>query len=434
MRLDHLAERQATDLSGGEQQRLALARALVVEPPLLLLDEPLSNLDARLREEMRIELKRLQRELRITTVYVTHDQVEAMAMSNAVAVMRAGRIEQMGRPREIYERPVSRFVADFLGAANLVEARVEKAVGNGRYIVRSLGRRARGGFPDWPRGRYRGACSSSGRSTSSSSRQPLRRTGVWHGSVLARAFLGDAVDHVVQVGDLELRRPVRELAVARTRDRRRAGIPRERLLARSEGAVKGPLGQGFADTAAFVRYARGLRDYMTHSVSEEEARRIVARRFEQRERNLVRSLEERIFGNPTSPYRALFAHAGIELPDAVRIVEEEGVEGALGRFYDAGVYVTIDEFKGRKPIQRGSLTLDVRDVDFDNPHTRLVLTSSSSGSRGPGPPDEIRLRLHGGRSRVSSPSRVESRRASAGPRASGVPCRRVVACARWSTT
>jgi hypothetical protein len=147
--------------------------------------------------------------------------------------------------------------------------------------------------------------------------------------------------------------------------------------------MKGPIAQGFADTAAFVRYARGLRTYMSHSVTEEEARQIVAERFAQRETNLARLLEQRIFGNPGSPYRALFSHAGIELPDALQTLREEGVEGALERFYDAGVYVTIDEFKGRKPIRRGSLVLEVRDVDFDNPGTRYVMTSSSSGSRGP---------------------------------------------------
>jgi iron(III) transport system ATP-binding protein len=122
--LDHLAEREATRLSGGQQQRLALARALVMEPDLLLLDEPLSNLDLKLRERMRFELKRIQRELGITTIYVTHDQGEALALSHEIAVMNAGRIVQRGGPRDIYERPKSRFVADFIGSTNFVEGAV----------------------------------------------------------------------------------------------------------------------------------------------------------------------------------------------------------------------------------------------------------------------------------------------------------------------
>ena len=119
--LDQYAAREATRLSGGQQQRLALARALVMEPKLLLLDEPLSNLDAKLREKMRFELKRLQRELNLTTIYVTHDQQEALALSHHVAVMQGGRIQQLGTPREIYERPVSRFVADFVGTTNFID-------------------------------------------------------------------------------------------------------------------------------------------------------------------------------------------------------------------------------------------------------------------------------------------------------------------------
>jgi iron(III) transport system ATP-binding protein len=122
--IGHLAKRRATTLSGGEQQRLAVARALVMEPPVILLDEPLSNLDSRLRQDLRIELIRLQKTLGFTAVYVTHDQSEALAMSSSVAVMREGAIEQLGTPEESYDYPRSRFVAAFLGSANLVEGRV----------------------------------------------------------------------------------------------------------------------------------------------------------------------------------------------------------------------------------------------------------------------------------------------------------------------
>ena len=127
VQLENLAQRPATDLSGGQQQRLALARALVMEPSVLLLDEPLSNLDAKLREEMRLELKQLQRRLGITAIYVTHDQAEALAMSKYVAVMNEGRIEQIGRPRDIYERPATAFVASFIGTSNFfTEVQVSK--------------------------------------------------------------------------------------------------------------------------------------------------------------------------------------------------------------------------------------------------------------------------------------------------------------------
>ncbi len=117
-------DRNSTELSGGQQQRLALARALVRRPRVLLLDEPLSNLDARLRDRMRSEIRDLQRRLGITTLYVTHDQIEALAMSDRIGVMWQGRIVQEGAPRDVYHRPATRFVADFLGSSNFMDATV----------------------------------------------------------------------------------------------------------------------------------------------------------------------------------------------------------------------------------------------------------------------------------------------------------------------
>jgi iron(III) transport system ATP-binding protein len=124
-----LERRYPGQLSGGQQQRVALARSLVVEPGILLLDEPLSNLDAKLRERMRWELKELQRRTGITFVYVTHDQSEAMALSDRIAVMHAGEIMQVGAPREVYARPVNKIVADFMGLVNLISARVVRVSG-----------------------------------------------------------------------------------------------------------------------------------------------------------------------------------------------------------------------------------------------------------------------------------------------------------------
>ncbi len=124
VRLDGAGSRYPGQLSGGQQQRVALARALVTEPPVLLLDEPLSNLDARLREEMRVELKRLQEALGITAVFVTHDQAEALALSDRVAVLSRGRLEQLGTPEAIYHRPATRFAATFMGRSNVFAGRV----------------------------------------------------------------------------------------------------------------------------------------------------------------------------------------------------------------------------------------------------------------------------------------------------------------------
>jgi len=119
-------------LSAGEQQRVALARALVVEPQILLMDEPLSNLDANLREEMRFEIRRLHEEFKITTVYVTHDQAEAMATSDRIAVLDRGRLVQVGRPAELFDRPKTRFVAEFVGKANILAGRMD---GEGQLLL-----------------------------------------------------------------------------------------------------------------------------------------------------------------------------------------------------------------------------------------------------------------------------------------------------------
>jgi iron(III) transport system ATP-binding protein len=204
VKLGEIAGRRATDLSGGQQQRLALARALVMEPPLLLLDEPLSNLDAKLRDEMRFELKRLQRELGITGVYVTHDQVEALAMSNRVAVMRDGAIQQVGQPREIYERPLSRFVADFIGTSNFLEGVVEAREG-GRYRVRTdVGVLSVPCDVDFAAG---ARVVVAARPEHIEITAGLNGAGpnVWNGRVEVRSFLGEVVDHVVSVGGRELR-------------------------------------------------------------------------------------------------------------------------------------------------------------------------------------------------------------------------------------
>ena len=122
--LSALGKRSPNQLSGGQQQRVALARALVIEPEVLLMDEPLSNLDAKLRVNMREVIKRLQKEVEITTIFVTHDQEEAVSVSDRVAVMRQGHIEQIGNPMDVYRNPANRFVAGFIGSANLIEAQV----------------------------------------------------------------------------------------------------------------------------------------------------------------------------------------------------------------------------------------------------------------------------------------------------------------------
>src|SRR5205823_5272580 len=129
-----LGGRLPRQLSGGQQQRVALARALVFDPGLLLMDEPLGALDRNLREQMKLEIKRIHRDVGVTVLYVTHDQEEALTMSDRVALMKGGRIAQLGSAEDLYERPASRFVAEFIGESNLLEGRVDPADGGALFV------------------------------------------------------------------------------------------------------------------------------------------------------------------------------------------------------------------------------------------------------------------------------------------------------------
>jgi iron(III) transport system ATP-binding protein len=204
MELGHLADRQATKLSGGQQQRLALARAIIIEPPLLLLDEPLSNLDAKLRESLRYELKRLQRELGITSVYVTHDQIEALALSTTIAVMKEGNVLQTGRPREVYESPNCKFVAEFIGTSNFLRGKVVAREGECVDIDTEAGRVRLESPVQVPVGEEVIAAIRP-ESLEISTIGWGNRVNEWPGTVTNRAFLGDTIDHIVRVGQGSLR-------------------------------------------------------------------------------------------------------------------------------------------------------------------------------------------------------------------------------------
>jgi iron(III) transport system ATP-binding protein len=194
-KLAALAERYPGELSGGQQQRVALARALIVEPETLLLDEPLSNLDANLREEMRFEVRRLHDAYRYTTVYVTHDQSEAMTTADLICVMNAGRIEQAGSPEEIYNSPRSEFVARFIGASNIVKG---KGLDGGSVEVAGLALRCTGEpvVPGAPT-----AVSIRPHGITLSAAQPQQTQNVVPATVVRQVFLGDSRDYMVELKD-----------------------------------------------------------------------------------------------------------------------------------------------------------------------------------------------------------------------------------------
>jgi iron(III) transport system ATP-binding protein len=194
-RLEDLADRYPGELSGGQQQRVALARALIVEPETLLLDEPLSNLDANLREEMRFEVRRLHDEYRYTTVYVTHDQSEAMTTADVIAVMNAGKIEQAGSPEDIYDRPRSEFVARFIGSSNVFRG---KALDGDHISFSGASLRCNGA--KLPLG---GETSVSIRQhqIALSANRPQAAENVVPATVVRQVFLGDSRDYMVQTSD-----------------------------------------------------------------------------------------------------------------------------------------------------------------------------------------------------------------------------------------
>jgi len=203
LRLSGLQHRYPSELSGGQQQRVALARALVQEPKVLLLDEPLSNLDAKLREHTRFELRDLQRKLKITTIYVTHDQAEAMVLSDKMVVMDAGKIQQVGSPTEIYEKPANKFVADFIGTTNFIQGKIADRL-DGFVIVKS----------EIGEIRCKSVCFTSGANVFVSIRpehlrlskpQPSAGDNTYRALVKDVTFLGDILDIRIQVREKVIR-------------------------------------------------------------------------------------------------------------------------------------------------------------------------------------------------------------------------------------
>jgi iron(III) transport system ATP-binding protein len=209
VRLEHLEDRYPNELSGGQQQRVALARALVVEPEILLLDEPLSNLDANLREEMRFEIRRLHDEFRITSVYVTHDQSEAMVIADHICVMNHGKPQQIGTPDEIYERPRNRFVAEFVGKTNLLSGILEeeKKVNLGNGLLLGVVGGERSGPDKRVSVSIRPHKVRLEKEKSKTDGLVQKGFNLLPGRVIRRYYFGDSFDYLVQLGsdDLVLR-------------------------------------------------------------------------------------------------------------------------------------------------------------------------------------------------------------------------------------
>lgn len=206
VKLEGLENRYPAELSGGQQQRVSLARAIVVEPKILLLDEPLSNLDARLREGMRFELRELQQKMNITSIYVTHDQTEAMVIADRIAIMNEGSIEQVGAGEEIYLEPVTNFVASFVGKTNLLSGKIVKLdKGRRRALIKiQPGFALEAAIQTSPQidtlKNQKASVSIRPEYIVMSEGRMEKRTNVFEGEILKRAFLGNFYDYRVRVG------------------------------------------------------------------------------------------------------------------------------------------------------------------------------------------------------------------------------------------
>jgi len=200
MGLQGLEKRAISQLSGGQQQRVALARAIVAGNNIVLFDEPLSNVDAKVREELRIELRAMQRQLGITAVYVTHDQLEAMEMADKIAVMRDGRIVQIDTPRSIYDVPSDRYVAQFVGTANLVEGTLEAAAGEHAVVSTTAGRMVAARISEIAPESDRVVVTSKASCWTISRDEPVPRPNVFRAVVVRATYLGSYTEYLVRLG------------------------------------------------------------------------------------------------------------------------------------------------------------------------------------------------------------------------------------------
>ena len=200
VRMGAYAARRPNQLSGGQQQRVALARAIVYRPEVLLLDEPLSNLDAKLRLEMRGEIRRIVDEMKVTAIYVTHDQKESLSLADRMVVLRDGRIEQVGGPRELYERPANRFVAEFLGETNFLDAEPEGPAPGGRAVRTAAGMLVSAVVPDRPAGtRLVASVRPESLRLAAAADVPADRPAL-RGTIAESTYLGEMAQHRVDCG------------------------------------------------------------------------------------------------------------------------------------------------------------------------------------------------------------------------------------------